>query len=37
MSLRAIIETVIHIQQFRNIDFFNQGLYFFRITLYNEK
>lgn len=37
MSLRAIIETVIHIEQFRNIDFFNQGLYFFRITLYNEK
>lgn len=37
MSLRAIIETVVHIEQFRNIDFFNQGLYFFRITLYNEK
>lgn len=37
MSLRAIIETVIHIEQFRNIDFYNQGLYFFRITLYNEK
>lgn len=37
MSLRAIIETVVHIEQFRNVDFFNQGLYFFRITLYNEK
>ena len=37
MSLRAIIETVIHIEQFRNIDFYNQGLYFFKISLYNEK
>lgn len=37
MSLRAIIETVVHVEKFRNIDFFNQGLYFFRITLYNEK
>jgi hypothetical protein len=37
MSLRAIIETVVHIEQFRNIDFFNQGLYFYRMNLYNEK
>ena len=37
MSLRAIIEIVIHIEQFRNIDFYNQGLYFFKISLYNEK
>ena len=34
MSLRAIYEILIHIDRFRNIDLFNQGLYHLRCVLY---
>ena len=37
MALRAIIETVVHIEDFLNIDFYNQGLYYFRISIYHQK
>mmetsp|Transcript_26450 Transcript_26450/g.47462 ORF Transcript_26450/g.47462 Transcript_26450/m.47462 type:complete len:719 (+) Transcript_26450:1037-3193(+) len=33
MSLRAILETLLHVESFRNIDLFNQGLYALRYTL----
>jgi pimeloyl-ACP methyl ester carboxylesterase len=33
MSLRAILETLLHVESFRNIDLFNQGLYTLRFTL----
>ena len=36
MSLKAIEEFVIHVESFRNIDLFNQGLYNLRFTLYHE-
>ena len=28
MSLRAILETIVHVESFRNIDLFYQGLYY---------
>jgi hypothetical protein len=37
MSLRAILETALHIESFRNIDLYYQGLYYLKITLYNIK
>ncbi len=36
MSFRAIAEIVLHLEDFRNIDLFQQGLYFFRFCLFNE-
>jgi pimeloyl-ACP methyl ester carboxylesterase len=33
MSLRAILETILHVESFHNIDLFNQGLYTLRFTL----
>jgi hypothetical protein len=35
MSLRAVIESTVHIEHFRNIDLFNQGFYALRIKLYH--
>ena len=35
MSLRAVIESTIHIEHFRNIDLFNQGFYGIRIRLFH--
>ena len=37
MSLKAIAEFVVHVEGFRNIDLFHQGLYHLRITLYHER
>lgn len=37
MSLRAIIEVVVHLDTFRNIDLFFQGLYYVKVSLYNKK
>jgi len=36
MSFRAIAEIVLHLEDFRNIDLFQQGLYFVRFCLFNE-
>ena len=36
MSFRAIVEFVLHLEHFRNIDLFQQGLYFMRFQIYNE-
>jgi len=37
MSLRAILEIAIHVESFRNIDLYYQGLYFLKVSLYNTK
>ena len=37
MSLRAILEVVIHLDSFRNIDLFFQGLYYIKVSVYNKK
>jgi hypothetical protein len=37
MSLKAIVETTLHFESFRNIELFYQGLYFLRCRLYSEK
>lgn len=37
MSLRALLEIVVHIESFRNIDLFFQGLYYLKVSLYNKK
>ena len=37
MSLRAIVEFFVHLEDFRNIDFYNQGLYYFRVSVWHEK
>lgn len=35
MSLRAIIESSLHIEHFRNVDLFNQGFYAMRLKMYH--
>ena len=37
MSLRAVLETVIHLESFRNIDLFFQGIYYTRFRIYSKK
>lgn len=37
MSLRALIEIVVHLESFRNIDLYFQGVYYTRLRLYYEK
>ena len=37
MALRSLIEVVIHLESFRNIDLFFQGLYYIKVSLYNKK
>ncbi len=37
MSLRAILEVVVHLDTFRNIDLFFQGLYFIKVAVFNKK
>lgn len=37
MSLRAVIEVVIHLESFRNIDLFFQGIYYTRFRVGTEK
>ena len=37
MSLRALVEIAIHIESFRNIDLYFQGLYYARIKLFQKK
>lgn len=37
MSLRAILEVVVHLDTFRNIDLFFQGLYYVKVSVYNKK
>ena len=34
MSLRALVETTIHLESFRNIELFYQGLYYLKLRLY---
>eukprot|EP00347_Sterkiella_histriomuscorum_P005091 403357933 len=36
MSFRAIAEFVLHLEHFRNIDLFQQGLYFLKFQIFNE-
>jgi len=37
MSLRALVEVVIHLESFRNIDLFYQGIYYVQVKLYSKK
>jgi len=37
MAVRALLEIMIHLDSFRNIDLFYQGLYFVKIRLYQAK
>ena len=37
MSLRALIEIAVHLESFRNIDLFYQGIYYTRLRLYTKK
>jgi hypothetical protein len=37
MSLRAILEVVVHLDTFRNIDLFFQGLYYVKVSVSNKK
>jgi hypothetical protein len=36
MSLRGILEIVIHVESFRNVDLSHQGLYMLRLHIYNQ-
>ncbi len=37
MSFRAVVETVVHFETFRNVDLFHQGIYFLRTSMYYQK
>lgn len=37
MSLRAVVEIVIHLESFRNIDLFFQGIYYTRFRVHSRK
>lgn len=37
MSLRAISEFILHLEHFRNVDLIQQGLYFIKFQVFNEK
>ena len=37
MSFKGIVEFAVHIEGFRNIDLYNQGLYNARINIYHEE
>ena len=37
MSLRAVVEIVIHLESFRNIDLFFQGIYYTRFRIHSKK
>jgi len=37
MSLRALVEVVVHLESFRNIDLFYQGIYYVQVKLYSKK
>ena len=37
MSLRAVLEIVIHLESFRNIDLFFQGIYYTRFRIHSKK
>ena len=37
MSLRAVTEIVVHLESFRNIDLFYQGLYYIRFRIFSRK
>ena len=37
MSLRSLLEIVVHLESFRNIDLFFQGLYYIKVSVYNKK
>ena len=36
MSMKALLEVIIHLESFRNIDLFYQGLYYVQIKLYQK-
>jgi hypothetical protein len=35
MSLRGIVEIIVHIESFRNVDLSHQGVYYIRCSLYH--
>lgn len=37
MSIRSILDIVVHVENFRNIDLFYQGIYFLRFRAYTEQ
>jgi hypothetical protein len=37
MSLKALVEVLIHVDSFRNIDLYYQGLYYAKIKMYYRK
>jgi len=37
MSLRAIVEFILHLEHFRNVDLIQQGLYFIKFQIFNEE
>ena len=36
MSLKAYIDFVVHVEAFRNVDLYNQGLYQLKFQIYTE-
>ena len=37
MSLRAVVEIVVHLESFRNIDLFFQGIYYTRVRVNSKR
>lgn len=36
MSLRGIVEFILHLEHFRNVDLIQQGVYFIKYQIFNE-
>lgn len=36
MSLRGIVEFILHLEHFRNVDLIQQGIYFIKYQIFNE-
>ena len=37
MSIRSLVETVVYLDNFLNVDLYSQGYYFVRIQLYTDR
>ena len=37
MSLRGVVDVLVHFESFRNVDLYHQGIYYLKSSLYHRK
>ena len=37
MSLRGVVDVIVHFESFRNVDLYHQGIYYLKSSLYHRK